>query len=97
MFCGDEDCATCEANHEDCQTVKLKKLTTILKKKQESQKDFLLDMCNVDNKFIKEMLSARIPLSKQHRFGQLDHKEQNIIEDIYVKGNSNCMKGKEAN
>lgn len=79
-----------------CSTVSLKAVTSLLNKRSARQKRFTLTLCELEDKFIKQLQGGRHELPSKHRFGSLEDRFVRIVEEIFEKNNSRCMKGREA-
>ena len=67
----------------ECNTVQFKGLTSRLKKRAEKQKDFILNICEIENAFIRQLQSTRKPLTEKYCFGSIEDKHLQVIRRIY--------------
>ena len=56
----------------------------------------LTDLDKIENIFKEEIQKQRESIKNQNRFGDLEKKYMDIIEEIYVKKNAKCIKGEQA-
>jgi hypothetical protein len=68
----------------------------MLNERAHKQKEFILNVCEIENDFIAELHNSREKLTDRYRFGDLEEKYLKIVEEIYVRRNSKCMIGKDA-
>ena len=80
----------------ECNTVQLKGVTSRLKKRFKKQKDFILNICEIEDTFIHQLQSTRKPLTEKNYFGSIEDKYLQIIRKIYNNKEFKCLRGKEA-
>lgn len=53
LICQEKECQKCgEKNHERCLNIQLIGLTSIISERAHKQKDFITEVCKIENKFI---------------------------------------------
>lgn len=60
------------------------------------QKDFSLDICRIEGKFIEELHRTNNSLLKKYELGSMDENFFKIVQEIYVKKNRECLVGEQA-
>lgn len=71
-------------------------MTTLLTQRSHKLKDFTIESCKIENKFIDEIHSSRRELIKKYYLGDLEQKDLKIVEEIYKNRNAKCLTGGEA-
>ena len=80
----------------ECNQILLKGVTSRLKKRAEKQKDFILNICDIENAFICQLQNSRKPLAEKYCFGSIEDKYLQIIRKIYNDKEHKFLRGKEA-
>lgn len=92
LLCSDIDCPFCgEEKHEQCRIVSMKGVTKELSNLAGKQKDFSLDICRIEGKFIEELHKSNHFFVKKYELGSMEDNFLRILQEIYLKKNRECL------
>lgn len=65
----------------------------MLKKRAKNHKDFVLNLCNIENNFMDNLEKYRMKFANVYYLGDMQESYLNIVEGIYRNKNIECLKG----
>ena len=74
----------------------LKKITGELSKRAARQREFIKDLCRMENNLIEQLRKSTEAIARQYRFGDLEEEDVWIADEIYDSRNTGNIKGKQA-
>lgn len=60
------------------------------------QKEFSLDICRIENKFMENLNNSKVNMIKKYYLGDMEEKYLKIVEEVYEKKNREYLLGQQA-
>ena len=97
LMCNEIDCQKCmEESHQHCYNVPLKSITIFLQERVLNHKNFVINLCKIENNFVEELCKNRLKMGKKYYLGDLNEEFVRITEQIYMEKNTKCLVGAKA-
>ena len=97
LICEQKECSPCR-DHQKCPKIDLEGVTQSINKHNSTQRYIAEQVAAIEDKFFISLREASSRLGEELRFAGLGERERErrVAEEIYDRGNANCLKGKEA-
>ena len=71
-MCDGADCWKCmEESHQHCYNAPLKGITALLQKRVRNHKEYVINLCKIENDFVEELCDSRQKMGRKYYLGDL--------------------------
>ena len=97
LFCNKRNCYSCRKyDHQKCPQVCLKDITQDLNSHIPARQYMIEQVGEIEKKFCNSLRVMSNHLGDDIRLAGLDEKSKGVADDIYLRKNAKCLKGKDA-